>query len=203
MSESPTTPALTGEEQAALDSVKARKSARAPLVGVKVTGAEGGVTQIQVNHRDAATAEALFCNQFGTDSSEFATMMAEQLGQLAVVTDSAGNQRVSEAVVNTHIAMVRGVAPTDEVEAMLAAQMSAIHMLTMATAGTAHRAGNQPERRERALAQINKLTRTFTAQMEALKRYRSKGDQKVTVEHVHVHEGGQAIVGNVSRGKAA
>ena len=36
---------------------------------------------------------------------------------------------------------------------------------------------------------------------KALNRHRGKGQQKVTVEHVHVHEGGQAIVGNVeSRG---
>jgi hypothetical protein len=36
------------------------------------------------------------------------------------------------------------------------------------------------------------------AQVEALKRYRSGGEQKMTVQHVHVAEGGQAIVGNVS-----
>ena len=30
-----------------------------------------------------------------------------------------------------------------------------------------------------------------------------KGQQKVTVEHVHVHEGGQAIVGNVEGGRDA
>jgi hypothetical protein len=30
--------------------------------------------------------------------------------------------------------------------------------------------------------------------------HRGKGQQKVTVEHVHVHEGGQAIVGNVLAG---
>ena len=34
--------------------------------------------------------------------------------------------------------------------------------------------------------------------MEALKRYRTGGQQKVTVEHVTVQAGGQAIVGNVS-----
>jgi hypothetical protein len=34
--------------------------------------------------------------------------------------------------------------------------------------------------------------------MEALKSYRSKGEQKLTVQHVHVAEGGQAIVGNVT-----
>jgi hypothetical protein len=44
----------------------------------------------------------------------------------------------------------------------------------------------------------NKLTRTFAAQVSALKEYRSKGEQKMTVQHVHVAEGAQAIVGNVS-----
>jgi len=37
-------------------------------------------------------------------------------------------------------------------------------------------------------------------QVEALQRYRGKGQQKVTVEHVHVHAGGQAIVGAVTPG---
>jgi hypothetical protein len=35
--------------------------------------------------------------------------------------------------------------------------------------------------------------------MEALKRYRSGADQKVTLQHVSVAEGGQAIVGNVTQ----
>ena len=36
--------------------------------------------------------------------------------------------------------------------------------------------------------------------MEALNRHRGKGQQRVTVEHVHVHQGGQAIVGAVHQG---
>ena len=36
--------------------------------------------------------------------------------------------------------------------------------------------------------------------MLALDKHRGKGQQRVTVEHVHVHEGGQAIVGNVEAG---
>ena len=39
---------------------------------------------------------------------------------------------------------------------------------------------------------------TYATQMEALKRYRTGGEQKVTVQHVSVSEGGQAIVGNVT-----
>jgi hypothetical protein len=43
-----------------------------------------------------------------------------------------------------------------------------------------------------------KFMRTYTMQVEALARKRSKGEQSVTVKHVHVHPGGQAVVGNVS-----
>ena len=37
-------------------------------------------------------------------------------------------------------------------------------------------------------------------QLEALSRHRGKGQQKISVEHVHVHPGGQAIVGAVETG---
>ncbi len=47
---------------------------------------------------------------------------------------------------------------------------------------------------------FGKLARIFTAQVEALKRYRTGGEQRVVVEHVHVHEGGRAIVGTVNQG---
>ena len=53
------------------------------------------------------------------------------------------------------------------------------------------------EGRKEALTQANKLSRTYSALLDSLNRHRGKGQQKVTVEHVHVHEGGQAIVGNV------
>src|SRR5437667_3012401 len=52
----------------------------------------------------------------------------------------------------------------------------------------------QQDSAERA---FNKLARTFASQVEALKRYRTKGEQKVTVEHVHLHAGGQAVVGTI------
>jgi len=54
------------------------------------------------------------------------------------------------------------------------------------------------EGRHEALNQANKLTRSFAALADALNRHRGKGQQKVTVEHVHVHSGGQAIVGAVA-----
>ena len=43
-------------------------------------------------------------------------------------------------------------------------------------------------------------TRTYLAQMDALKKYRAKAQQTVRVERVTVNEGGQAIVGDVTHG---
>ena len=41
----------------------------------------------------------------------------------------------------------------------------------------------------------------YTAHVDTLARLRRKGEQVVRVEHVHVYEGGQAIVGSVTTGE--
>ena len=56
------------------------------------------------------------------------------------------------------------------------------------------------EGRRESLNQANKLSRTYATLLEALNRHRGKGQQKVTVEHVHVYSGGQAVVGAVGTG---
>ena len=53
------------------------------------------------------------------------------------------------------------------------------------------------EGRRENLSQANKLSRTYAVLLDALNHHRGKGQQKVTVEHVHVHSGGQAVVGMV------
>lgn len=95
--------------------------------------------------------------------------------------------------------IIAGIKPRDEAEAMLAAQMAAVHNASMTFARRlAHVTTiQQQDSAERA---FNKLCRTYAAQLEALKRYRTGGQQHVTVKHVTVNEGGQAIVGNVSHG---
>jgi hypothetical protein len=57
------------------------------------------------------------------------------------------------------------------------------------------------EGRRENLTQANKLSRTFATLLEALNRHRGKGQQKMVVEHVHVHSGGQAVVGVVEPSK--
>ncbi|MCH9049182.1 MAG: hypothetical protein IH836_09675 [Proteobacteria bacterium] len=57
-----------------------------------------------------------------------------------------------------------------------------------------------PEAIYRYAKLANQFSRTFTAQLDALNKHRGKGQQKVTVEHVHVNQGGKAIVGNINQG---
>ena len=46
-----------------------------------------------------------------------------------------------------------------------------------------------------------KLMRLHNETLEALNRYRRKGEQRITIQHVQVNDGGQAIVaGEMSRG---
>ena len=91
-----------------------------------------------------------------------------------------------------------GIGAKDQIEGMLAAQMIATHHATMDCFRIVAQNG-QLDIINPMLCYANKLSRTFTMQMEALNRYRGKGGQKMTVEHVHINSGGQAIIGNITK----
>src|SRR4029077_3123272 len=88
--------------------------------------------------------------------------------------------------------------PASELEGMLAAQLLASHYAAMECYRRGMLSNQTLQGRSESLNQANRLSRTHAALLEALNRHRGKGQQKVTVEHVHVHSGGQAIVGNVN-----
>jgi len=98
----------------------------------------------------------------------------------------------------TMFAELSGIEPKDQIEGMLATQMIATHHATMDCFRIVAQNG-QLDIINQMLCYANKLSRTFTMQMEALNRYRGKGGQKMTVEHVHINSGGQAIIGNVTK----
>jgi hypothetical protein len=80
---------------------------------------------------------------------------------------------------------------------MLAAQLIAAHNASMECYRRAMIRDQSFEGHRENLNQANKLSRTYATLLDALSRHRGKGQQKVTVEHVHVHAGGQAVVGLV------
>lgn len=80
---------------------------------------------------------------------------------------------------------------------MLVVQMSTTHAAMTSTAQKVADAGSW-QLRESYKRSMTRLSRTYLAQMDALKRYRAKAQQVVRVERVTVNDGGQAIVGPVT-----
>jgi hypothetical protein len=157
-----------------------------------VSKTEKGLS-ITSEHRDEVAGGALLMEAIATADLDFYTGFVNQLA-------TAGGGEVDEKRLNFMLAVVKGIKPRDQMEAMLAAQMAAVHMATMKFSRYLAEA-DQLDHRDSAERTLNKLMRTFVTQMEALKRYRTGGEQTVTVQHVNVGEGGQAIVGNVTQGQ--
>ena len=184
----------TEEETAYMQDFNARKAAKRELP--KITFEDDGDTRyLNCLHRDPEIADALLLDAFGTTDYSFRNELSKHLINSFKNKDPEATQQSY----NFMLSVVAGIEPKDQMEAMLAAQMAAVHMATMTLTRRLSHAEtiDQQNSAERA---FNKLARTFTTQMEAMNRYRGKGQQKMTVEHVHVHEGGQAIVGNVKGG---
>ena len=132
-----------------------------------------------------------------TRASVHETVSAGLLSQAAIL-GSQGN-RVDSHATDFVLGFVDSMKPSDAAEALLLAQMAATHQATMMLARHLNHVETIPQKdcAERAL---NKTARTFAAQMETLKRYRSKGQQTVRVERVTIESGAQAVVGNVENG---
>lgn len=172
-----------------------RVKEKPPAPHFSVKKHEDGTTHITQAHPDKAVGEKILMEQVGTTSPYFLEGIIKQT--LAAYT---GNKTPpTENEVNFAISAIRGIEPRDEVEAMLATQMVAIHNATMRVAEHFTRVENlmQFEAQEKA---YNKLARTFAAQVQALKTYRTGGEQKMVVQHVHVADGGQAVIGPVNTG---
>jgi hypothetical protein len=97
-------------------------------------------------------------------------------------------------------ALLRGITPQDPAESMLAVQMIAVHNVALDALRRATLPENNLEVRKHYMNSATKLLRLFADQTERLKKNRRSGQQKVTVEHVHVNQGGQAIVGHIEAG---
>jgi hypothetical protein len=102
--------------------------------------------------------------------------------------------------INAALAMIEGFAPQNEVEAVLAIQMSCTHIAAMSVLARLGPGGGPEDRAVRLGSAATRLLRTSTNQFEAYRRLRHGGDQYVRVEHVHINEGAQAVIGNAMRG---
>lgn len=183
---------LTAAERAAVERFskkRDRDNSTAPRVKVEQT--KDGA-RLSVSHANQDVGHVLLAEALGCVDIDFVNGLLRQLANAA-----HRNGKLEEQDLNFLISVIKDIRPRDQMEAMLAAQMAVVHESIMTFARRLAHVENIPQQ-DSAVSAFTKLTRTFTAQLEALKRYRSGGEQKVTVQHVTVSDGGQAIVGNVT-----
>lgn len=174
-----------------VDAVVARNRRRSNGIEMKLKF-EGGNLAVTFSHASPEAAALILMADLSTMDPAFYMGVTGQIARIG--THGA---KIDEANSNFLLSVVRAVQPRDELETLLAVQMAAIHAATMMMARRLNHVETIPQQ-DAAERALNKLARTYAMQMEALKRYRTGGQQRVIVEHVTVNEGGQAIVGNIS-----
>lgn len=135
---------------------------------------------------------------FGTEQPLLAEALLNQCIKV-LKGDEASDEHPANDERKFMLSAVCELAPSDTVERMLAVQMAATHV-AMIRAGRWLAHADTIDQMKAHYSGYNKLARTFAAQTEALRKHRNGGNQTVTVQHVNVEDGGQAIVGNVQAG---
>lgn len=112
------------------------------------------------------------------------------------ISDHSDTEAVSKAM-DLAILTLAELKPRDAVEGMLAAQMIASHEAAMECTRRAMLPNQTFQGRDQNLKHAAKMMSLYERQLAALDKRRGGGRQKITVEHVTVQAGGQAIVGDV------
>lgn len=155
-------------------------------------GRDGKVQAVALNPADLPRAT-------GTKDRHLGVLLVKQAVEALWTPARMSNADRQEAV-NAAVAALKGLAPTDALEGMMATQMVAIHNAAMECLRRAQLENQSFEGRDQNLKHATKLLATYARHVEALDKHRGRGQQKITVEHVTVNAGGQAIVGNVEAG---
>lgn len=134
----------------------------------------------------------------GSVDTDLARLLLRQAVCSFIDAGGETKEQRQRTAVKAAIGALKGLAPSDELEGMLAVQMIATHNAALDCLQQAN--GISLERCDHYLKHAAKLLGIYARQMEALDKHRGKGQDKITVEHVTVNEGGQAIVGNVAAG---
>ncbi|WP_018182123.1 hypothetical protein [Kaistia granuli] len=179
--------------QKAISQAAARQIDRTQPVRVDMKIQADGTPLMCCPHDDPTGFTVHLKETFGSSSFDFAW---RQVGLVRTAVNATDRDEMNAA-----LAFVGGLKPADEIEAALAVQMVGVHEASVRLLATAMKASTI-DAQERYINMATKMQRTFTAQVEAMKRYRSSGEQTIRVQHqnVTVQEGGQAVIGDVHGG---
>jgi hypothetical protein len=141
-------------------------------------------------------------NATGVSAEDVAIILAVQAAAVPAAGDGGGDPERARTLVQTAVETLEQIKPEGALQSMLAAQMIAVHNSVIKFLVRADDSNQSREETDANVMRSTRLMRVFNDQLEAFASLKGKTSaQKVTVEHVHVYPGGQAIVGNVTRGE--
>jgi hypothetical protein len=143
------------------------------------------------DYPSVVAGKALLLKSLGIDDPKLYGVVLQQL------INAACSRHFDVDAMNEMLGLAQSIRPRDQLEAMLALQMAAVHCKSMRFLSKIDRAKTLEEHATYEKT-ASKLLRTFSCQVEALRKHRHGGSQNIYVKHVHVQAGGQALVGNVS-----
>lgn len=143
----------------------------------------------------------------GSSNGFYASMLIDQTIKAFLTgheSRESGDTNFDEITNAVYGALV-ALNPQDEIEGQLCSRLIVLHNQYMQYLAIAVRLAFSENATPEICDYYNnraiKLMRAHTEALDALQKYRRKGEQKVVVQHVHVNDGGQAVVaGQVNPG---
>lgn len=91
--------------------------------------------------------------------------------------------------------------PKDPIEGMLMTQMITTHNAMMECYRLGAHENLSIEQRANHVNSANKLIRSYSMLLDSLQKYKGRNhhEQRITVQHIQVSNGGQAIVGDINK----
>jgi hypothetical protein len=140
----------------------------------------------------------------GVSAQDVAINLAVQAAVNPAGDYVGGDPESQRKLVSIAVETLEEMKPEGALQSMLAVQMIGVHNTAIKFLMWATDKDQTIEGVDAHVLRATRLMRVFNDQLEAFAKLKGKtSEQKVTVEHVHVHEGGQAIVGNVTRNDGA
>jgi len=184
---------------------KSPENKTAPVIAEKRTNKHRSYIKVILDEEtgacDLGSSDGEDVFYMGTHDADLTNSIIGQM--IGICSSGKKDSELFNQTTNASMAAILEIDPQDATELMLATQMVTVHNIAMEMSRRALLVDGQTD--EVVNFNVNRMTklmRTYTAQMEALNKYRNKGKQQITVKHQHVNvnEGGQAVIGDVNRG---
>jgi hypothetical protein len=174
---------------------KAKQNVTEDEKGAKIISIMGDATSTEMLSQDLI--DATICAATGSANQDYALKLIGQTVS-AFFMDAHENEA---SIINKINGALLSLAPKDEIEGMLCSRLLVLHDQYM---GFMSRVTTNVQTNAEIDLNINratKLMRLWNETLDALSKHRRKGEQKVTVQHVNVNNGGQAVVnGQLNQG---